>query len=60
MIHIKRFTNFGNKIPDLIKYPASLSLQNYMSTAIDSSSKNSVNISTKDHEIYDLYGVVVH
>jgi ubiquitin C-terminal hydrolase len=35
IIHIKRFTNLGNKIPDYVKYPSLLSLKSYMSSSID-------------------------
>ncbi|TNV81936.1 hypothetical protein FGO68_gene2032 [Halteria grandinella] len=49
IIHIKRFTNFGNKIGEFIKYPSTLSLKPYMSDT-----------HTGDSETFDLYGVVVH
>ncbi len=53
IIHLKRFTNFGTKIGERVKYPQILSLKNYMSTAIDQSGK-------VEDEVFDLYGVVVH
>ena len=37
IIHLKRFTNMGNKIGEFVKYPETLSLKNYMSSTIDSS-----------------------
>jgi hypothetical protein len=35
MIHLKRFTNFGNKISEFLRYPETLSLKSYMSSTID-------------------------
>jgi ubiquitin carboxyl-terminal hydrolase 36/42 len=53
IIHLKRFTNFGFKIGEYVKYPLALSVKNYMSSSIDNSGKSG-------EEVYDLYGVVVH
>lgn len=54
MIHLKRFTNFGSKIGEFVRYPATLSLKTFMSSTIDQEKASS------DNEIFDLYGVVVH
>lgn len=54
IIHVKRFTNFGNKIGEFIKYPNTLTLKPYMSATLDSEKASS------DPEVFDLYGVVVH
>lgn len=53
IIHLKRFTNFGTKISEFVKYPQTLSLKSYMSSTIDQSGKTA-------EEMFDLYGVVVH
>ena len=55
VIHLKRFTNMGNKIGEFVRYPATLSLKNFLSQTIDGTDKN-----TADNELFDLYGVVVH
>jgi len=54
IIHLKRFTNFGTKRGEFVKYPTTLSLKSYMSSAIDGTKESS------NSEIFDLYGVVVH
>ena len=45
----------GNKIGEFVRYPATLSLKNFLSSTIDGSDKGS-----GDSELFDLYGVVVH
>ena len=55
VIHLKRFTNMGNKIGEFVRYPATLSLKNFLSSTIDSGEKSS-----GENELFDLYGVVVH
>ena len=52
IIHLKRFTNLGSKIPFLVRYPPVLSLKDYMSSTIDKRGSSP--------EVFDLYGVVVH
>jgi ubiquitin carboxyl-terminal hydrolase 36/42 len=56
IVHLKRFTNFGNKILEIVRYPATLTLDNYMSKNVDSQIKTL----SMSEETYDLYGVVVH
>lgn len=65
IVHIKRFTNFGTKIKDFVKYPKILSLSGYMSSKLDQQSDPKYNPGlrqsvTQEDEIFDLYGVVVH
>ncbi|CAN6288690.1 unnamed protein product [Urochloa humidicola] len=48
VIHLKRFTNFGGKISDKVKYPLELDINSFMCSSDDTPQK------------YDLYGVVVH
>jgi ubiquitin carboxyl-terminal hydrolase 36/42 len=50
----------GSKIPEFVRYPATLSLKNYMSSSIDSKSSSSALDLGSGGENFDLYGVVVH
>lgn len=40
IVHLKRFTNFGTKLGNYVKYPKCFSLKNYMSSSIDQQSSN--------------------
>ena len=58
--------NLGRKNSEIITYPKSFSLKNYMSSAIDYKNAQKLNIKSKieveqpNEQIYDLYGVIVH
>lgn len=60
LIHLKRFTNFGTKIKDFIKYPKSFSLRGLMSSTVDGNNGQGQRQQGQESEMFDLFGVVVH
>ena len=65
MIDFVRY-NLGRKNSEIITYPKSFSLKNYMSGAIDAKNAQKLKIKSSKgdmdicDDIYDLYGVIVH
>ena len=60
IFHFKRFNNEGRKIKDIVKYPKTFSLKNFMSSSIDQMIDGGKVKRAMDNEIFDLYGIVVH